>query len=662
MTKKKPRFGALPLLNMPRRSHESSKPPERRSIVRDVKPIAPVNTSCYRTFEEFCHRAKSLKSLSEWSSKVLPDRFVFKKVVEPYLLPELEIVVDDSLGFTVKVFGSYLIEDHPLYLKYRRSVQNVTLSTLIKNLGDYTMCCGVTTTELTSKLYHHVIPINHDSMQDNDEQQFPHKAYWRSRNCSLLFEQNGTSNVCHFCSEYESAANISRKGKENKLLKPAHIKAPISKTDPERVKLTLQEQRLKCAQLERELHEMRTELQKSNIEIDPKLSDDFSKILDSSSAKITPFMSLFWQQQQKLFSRSATGVRYHPMIIRFCLSLVAKSPSCYEELRNSGVLVLPSQRRLKDYRNAIKPKRGFQKEVVDELNAETNNYFDVQRYVVLLFDEMKVLANLVLDKTTGELIGFTDLGDPEVNFAALEKVDMIATHALAFIVRGICTELQFCLAYFATTGVTASQLMPTFWEAVCILETSCNLWVVAATADGATPNRRFFRLHKPLDGNAEGDVCYRTINLYAPHRYIYFFADAPHLIKTTRNCLRSSGSGTCTRYMWNNGHYILWEHITSMFYQDADNALKLLPRLTYEHIQLNAYSVMRVNLAAQVLSASVASVLKAFGPPEAAATAQLCEMVDKAFDCLNVRSTQEHQRKRKPFLAPYTSVNDQRYA
>ena len=88
---------------------------------------------------------------------------------------------------------------------------------------------------------------------------------------------------------------------------------------------------------------------------------------------------------------------------------------------------------------------------------------------------MKVLANLVLDKTTGELIGFTDLGDPEVNFAALEKVDMIATHALAFIVRGICTELQFCLAHFATTGITASQLMPIFWEAVCILETSCSL-------------------------------------------------------------------------------------------------------------------------------------------------------------------------------------------
>ena len=87
------------------------------------------------------------------------------------------------------------------------------------------------------------------------------------------------------------------------------------------------------------------------------------------------------------------------------------------------MLVLPSQRRLKDYCNAIKPKRGFQKEVLDVLIAETEHYFDVQRYVVLLFDEMKVMANLVLDKTTGELIGFMDLGDPDLNFGVLEKVD-----------------------------------------------------------------------------------------------------------------------------------------------------------------------------------------------------------------------------------------------
>ena len=300
--------------------------------------------------------------------------------------------------------------------------------------------------------------------------------------------------------------------------------------------------------------------------------------------------------------------------------------------------------------------------MLEELTSITESYFDVQRYVVLLFDEMKVMSNLVLDKVTGELIGFTDLGDPDLNFGVLEKSDEIATHALAFLLRGVCTELKFCLAHFATTGATAAQLMPLFWEAVCHLETRCNLWVIATTSDGAAPNRRFYRLHTQLDGDANKDVCYRTINIFAPHRFIYFFADAPHLIKTTRNCLLHSGSGTCTRYMWNDGQHILWQHITQMFYQDLDNGLKLLPKLTSEHINLNSYSVMRVNLAAQVLSASMAAVLETFGPPEAAATAKLCKMVDGFFDCLNVRSTKEHTVKRKPFVAPYTSVDDGRYS
>ena len=114
--------------------------------------------------------------------------------------------------------------------------------------------------------------------------------------------------------------------------------------------------------------------------------------------------------------------------------------------------------------------------------------------------------------------------------------------------------------------------------------------------------------------------------------------------------------------MWNDGLFILWQPITQIFYQDMENGLKLLPKLTYDHINLNSYSIMRVNLVAQVLNASVAAVLKSFGPPEAAATATFREMIDGFFDCLNVRSTTEHLKKRKPFLAPYTSVHDQRYS
>ena len=46
-----------------------------------------------------------------------------------------------------------------------------------------------------------------------------------------------------------------------------------------------------------------------------------------------------------------------------------------------------------------------------------------KRYVVLLFDEMKITSNLVFDKFTGELIGYVDLGDPDINFGTLEKAE-----------------------------------------------------------------------------------------------------------------------------------------------------------------------------------------------------------------------------------------------
>ena len=658
MTKKRPRFGAIPKVNMPRKSHETPKPQPRARQSRPViiEEMQQTNQHCYKSLLEFSQRLKRIKSLSQWNTKTLEDKVVLKKMVDPYLLPKTEIIVDDSLSFTVKVYGCFLPEDHPVYVKYRRSVRNISICNLIAELEYYVVCCGVEADTTHCKLFHHVIPKSCDS-DDSETEQFPHEGYWRAKGCMLYCQES----VCDRCNDYAVHNGAAQKAKQRRLSTPAHVKAPVSKTNPVRLKLTLQEQRLRCSELERELCEMRSELQKSSINVDHELSNDFAKLLSSSNNEITPFMSLFWQQQQKLFSSSATGVRYHPMIIRFCLSLAAKSPSCYEELRNSGVLTLPSQRRLKDYRNAIKPQRGFNGKVIEELKAISNSYFDVQRYVVLLFDEMKIQANLVLDKVTGELIGFTDLGDLDLNFAVLEKADEIASHVLVFLVRGMCTELKFALAHFSTSEVTAAQIMPIFWEAVCILETNCNLWVIGATSDGASQNRRFYRLHKPLDGESDKDVCYRTLNLFAPHRFVYFFADAPHLIKTTRNCLLHSGSSTCTRYMWNNGMYLLWQHITQMFFQDIDSGLKLLPKLTYDHINLNSYSVMRVSFAAQVLSASVSAVLKSFGPPEAQGTAKLCEMVDGFFDCLNVRSLTEYKQKRKPFVAPYTSSDDERY-
>ena len=71
---------------------------------------------------------------------MLSERLVLKKMLESFLLPEMEIVVDDGLGFTVKVFGCFLPEDHPLYLDYKRTAANVTIPMLVKELETYKLC------------------------------------------------------------------------------------------------------------------------------------------------------------------------------------------------------------------------------------------------------------------------------------------------------------------------------------------------------------------------------------------------------------------------------------------------------------------------------------------------------------------------------------------
>ena len=52
---------------------------------------------------------------------------------------------------------------------------------------------------------------------------------------------------------------------------------------------------------------------------------------------------------------------------------------------------------------------------------------------------------------------------------------------------------------------------------------------------------------------------------------------------------------------------MIWYHIYKIVSDEMNNGLKLIPKLTLEHVQLNPYSIMKVHLATQVLSESVSN-------------------------------------------------------
>ena len=588
-------------------------------------------------------------------------------------IPKYTVVVNSVLEFTVFVFHWPVPDENPLYKESKRSLNHINVVDLLRSIESAVVCDGLvedvdlvmsnavdptkTPGPSPTSILRHSVPKSIGV----EDPHFEVSLSYRAAGCQVLTATEHLKKSCKVCMSALNAVKRAAKAKSKSSAAPAKPKAPLSACGPEKLKATVVSSRLQVKDLVDRLQQLQKKIQQHGIGVSEALEKDILTIMGGQSLEATPHMKFFWQEQMKLLQSSKMGRRYHPQVIRFALSIHSKSPSAYRELRDSGALILPSQRVLRDYKNYFKPKPGISKENVESLCEKISSFSPVQRYVAIIMDEMKIQANLVFDKVSGDLVGFIDLGDPMTNFASIsdEDVDPIASHALAFLVRGLCTDLKHIIAYFFTGNVTSYQIMPLFWRTVAVLEVSLKLYVCAAVNDGASPNRKFFRLHSKLAKDVDCDVVYKTPNVYAPSRFIFFFADSPHLLKTARNCLYNSGSGSRSRLMWSDGKYVLFRHIADLFYSDQEFALHALPKLTLDHIVLTPYSKMKVKLAVQVLSKSVAIALRET-EEDVSATADFCDMTNGFFDCTNVRSLTEHSQK-NPFIMPYTTPDDYRF-
>ena len=87
---------------------------------------------------------------------------------------------------------------------------------------------------------------------------------------------------------------------------------------------------------------------------------------------------------------------------------------------------------------------------------------------------MKIKEDLVYNKNTGKLIGYVNLGNVEQQLLLMEQnkkvTDYVATHMLAFMVRGLRTGLNYPLAHFTTANLSEEQMYPLIWEVIGKLE------------------------------------------------------------------------------------------------------------------------------------------------------------------------------------------------
>jgi len=151
-----------------------------------------------------------------------------------------------------------------------------------------------------------------------------------------------------------------------------------------------------CILKNRQLKRLRSKLDKLTtqnnvcVAVDDALNADIEEVIKQQPAiQNDDFKRIFWEQQvyiscvtncfmqqwlwQVAASKAAkTGVRWHPLFVRWCLNIMLTSGKTYDIIRDSGLISLPSRRTLRDYTHWMKLTPGFNAEVINHLRREAN--------------------------------------------------------------------------------------------------------------------------------------------------------------------------------------------------------------------------------------------------------------------------------------------------
>lgn len=160
-----------------------------------------------------------------------------------------------------------------------------------------------------------------------------------------------------------------------------------------------------------------------------------------------------------------------------------KSPPLYQFL--SSGLILPSPSTLNGILAKVPCDTGVTTVVLEKLKKMTGNMEKLDTYVVLLWDEVKLMLHLQYNPVIDQVVGFEDFGH--------KRTEKFADHALVFMVRGIHSGWVLPVYYgFCSSATDSTELMYLIKEVTKALE-AAGLRVAVAVSDQAATNRSAIR-------------------------------------------------------------------------------------------------------------------------------------------------------------------------
>ncbi|KAI4468165.1 thap domain-containing protein 9 [Holotrichia oblita] len=352
--------------------------------------------------------------------------------------------------------------------------------------------------------------------------------------------------------------------------------------------------------------------------------DSFIKFCETHFTQATA--NLF-KLHLKLANRNEHGYRYSNEFKQFALTTYFLGPKVYRFLSSS--LRLPSKSTLCRITNKWNIAAGLSEFVCKVVEAKIATVNEEAKDCILCIDEMTLKTFLFYHRSKDTIIGFHE---------TIQRSYVPANNALVLMIRGVNVNWKQPFAYFFTcSSCPVNDLKIIIFNAINkLIQIGFN--VLALVSDQGT---NFIRFSKNV-GVSEASP-YFTVN----NRKIFYIFDTPHLLKSTRN------NFLLHKFVIKEGTTDK-KYIVDFYNQDKKQSFRLAPSLSDAHLSPNNFQKMKVKLAAQILSASVAAALNTyialnFLPAAAMATATFISKIDNLFDVLNSQSFSSTKILNRPF-------------
>ena len=337
------------------------------------------------------------------------------------------------------------------------------------------------------------------------------------------------------------------------------------------------------------------------------------------------------QRIMKQKSAHPSRASYPDELKSFALTLSFYSLKAYNYVRRTFQLALPHPSTLRQWYQGLNGQPGFTEEAYAALSVRVEEEKQKNRDVVcsLMFDEMAIRKQVEWDGR--KFIGYVDVGSGVDDDGA-----PVATEVLVLMVVCVTGHWKVPLGYFLIDGMNGNERANIVTQ--CILKLhDVGVKVCSVTCDGPSCN---FSMMTALGVNLEP----LSIRSWFPHPAdpsvrIYVVLDACHMLKLMRNCLASYGI-----LVDETGSKINWNYVEQLHKLQQAEGLRLGNKLRSSHMMWSKQK-MKVNIAAQTLSASVADAiefcrvhLKLYQFTGSEATVRFLRLIDRLFDLLNSRN------------------------